>query len=210
MKNKLFPKIQSVNSTNIVTVNLIDFNWTIDNEEIKLIDWIYWYYKFKYIDTELQKLHWEWWISDDGVIIAKGFSKVDPFFWWPWKEELKAKFRSGEIKWILTPNFHNNFSVFKVDKWLSIIMDIGDEWWVKNDWTILSLWYTKCYPFDEDINWFAKFEKKYRAKNTHWYNLRTWYIDINWRIFTDIKKIDWKIYLKKDDKWFLENFIKIN
>jgi hypothetical protein len=79
-------------------------------------------------------------------------------------------------------------------------------WWIKDNATILAKWYVKCFPFNEDFEWYAKFEKHLKkVKSGQWL---TWYVDTKWKEWDDIQYRNWTIYLKKNSKWFNSTYVK--
>jgi hypothetical protein len=208
------------NKDDIIGSNIVDLTcrWTYN------ICKEYWFdniFAFKG-DITIFKKNWKyWWIKKDWTILAEWFDVCDNFVWWLWrfhkdwnqwwlKEDwsilaegffkcylFKKKFADFEIKdwlfWKLSSNFQSWFSVFK--ELNSRNWELAwNEWWVWQDAKILSDWYYKCYPFNEECEWFAKFEKK----NPLSYMLITWYIDTKWKIY-DFSKIS---PVSKKFKWY--------
>jgi hypothetical protein len=77
-------------------------------------------------------------------------------------------------------------------------------WWVSTNAELLANWYDKCYPFDEDFKWFAKFEKDRNFSNR---NIIIWYIDTKWREWDSIEDRNWTLYVYKN--WTVYNSLLI-
>jgi hypothetical protein len=126
----------------------------------------------------------KWWIDTKWKYIAKWFDNAWNFCNW------RTDFLQNWFKWQLSCNFKNWFAVARmgIGEW-NISRDRFivwyHEWWFKNDWTLLDYWFDKCHPFNEEIKWFAKFEKEWTY----------WFIDANWNKYTILNK-NWDKYLK--------------
>jgi hypothetical protein len=152
-----------------------------------------------------------WLMGSNWKVIAEWFS-----FCWVQEDEnnspdflLENKFiffiTNDNRKWIASRDFQSWISTYT-----SLINSIWwwetlwKQWWLKNDWKILVDWYDKCYPFDKEIRWFAKFEK---IQEDSWYTI-TWYIDIKWREWENVKNRGWNIYVQTGWKWYIKKLVK--
>jgi hypothetical protein len=160
---------------------LIRKDWTI------LIEWLEWCVE------EFSEWYWmiycndwsRWLIDINGKIIIEWLDYI-------WK--VKNWLVSIEWKWVIwnmSINFQSWYTVYKKQN--------SSEGWIDTHWKILNnRLYSKCYPFNEEIKWFAKFEKGWTIS----------YMDTKWREWSDKEDRNWVIYLKRNEQWFNINLIR--
>jgi hypothetical protein len=169
-----------------------------------------------------QRKDWQFWfVWADGKIIADGFGR--------------CLYKEGEHFFIKNQKIGKLKDTFK--NWIAVFISDNletqlKEWWVNSKWFILSDWFDKCFPFDEDIKWYAKFvfmwDERYintkfelsesfkikpinwlngyfLAKNINWAEI---YIDTLWKQWESVESRKWIVYVKKDWKWYIASLIK--
>lgn len=153
----------------------------------------------------------QWWINIDWTIIKEGLDSCNNFKngiakyteHWIMKyidkegKNLSFFFTFSDKRSQFIDSFNDWKDRYTLDfdkNWVAIFKDFNERFWlVDKRWELLIHWCDKSYPFDEEINRFAKFVK----------NWEIWFININWEIFLD-KEIwgiqyfqnNWKLYLK--------------
>lgn len=175
--------------------------------------------------SSFQKSDLKWWIDTSWKIIAKNFSAIKKHE--EWNTKYKFTLYPSNLWCILDlSEFKNWFCPFYIE-------DIKRYWLISDNWVILADNLDKTYPFDEFLEWFAKFENKWKEWyiNTFWnildfkklYKLNwkfegfykfekntgeIWYLDSKFREWDWIDNKKWILFLKKWDKWFKRSMVK--
>jgi hypothetical protein len=204
----------------------IRYDWIIISEGYRIC----WYFH-EWLSLFIKQDGSRGWIKEDWTILLEWFDRVNDFQNWI------ALFKKDWIEWMI--NINNNFSSwFCIFDWINELISNNwkeyiEQWWVWTNAKIFKNWYNKCYPFNDELKWYAKFEKNWYIWyiNTEWVEFdfknifpfdeefewyakikrkddTIWYIDEKHKEWEDIQNRNWTIYLKKDWKWFNKKLIK--
>jgi hypothetical protein len=196
--------------------------WWISEDWKILAEWFQKCGRFSGWIATFKDINWDWWIDETGKIIAqwKYIKVMESEHWF-------AKFTYGlNILWKLDLEFQNWFCPFYMPAHHKF-------WWLSYTWVVLADYLDKTYPFNEDIKWYARFEKEEKEwyMDDRWnildykklYNLawkfegffkfekntgEIWYLDSKFREWDDIENRWGQVYLSRWGKWFCNNLIK--
>lgn len=172
--------------------------------------WTLWQF-YEWIAVFEKRNYSQWWVKIDWTILKEGLDGCNDFKngiakyteHWIMKyidkegKNLSFFFTFSDKRSQFIDSFNDWKDRYTLDfdkNWVAIFKDFNEKFWlVDKRWELLIHWCDQCYPFDEEINWFAKFIK----------NWESWFINIYWEIFLE-KEIwgiqyfqnNWKLYLK--------------
>jgi hypothetical protein len=171
---------------------------------------------------------WSGWIDIKGNILSDWFLSCGEFCWdiarfkskdfneWLMRSDWKILIK--KIDHLTT--YRNKFYTFQknwrlrnlnweIKNWYALFFKIKLKWkdkkpkwwWMKDENNVIEDkgGYNKCYHFDEEIKWLAKFEKDWKI----------WYVDTKWRVWDASEDRNGSTYVKKDWKWFNGDLIKL-
>lgn len=154
--------------------------WWITKDEKIIWSWLDYARGFtNWVATFQNNKKW-WWVNKDWTVIAYWFDTLEDFKDW------FAYFEKDKVSWKISLEFMWWYAIFTRPNW--------SQGWVRNDWTILIEWFSRCDNFKD---WFARFETE-----DYW----NWYVNADWKIFKEIEK-NWEIYLEKKWKFFLKKLL---